>query len=114
MRAFLLVFAIGCGHDYEVRVLERGESPPSGWRVMRFDEPGADGTCVIGAGQVAFKRPEYTTNLAKFTCYGDGRGREIGVSRRLPDEAWSREGWKRCSADREETARHACRSGERR
>ncbi len=111
MRALLLLFAIGCGHDHEVRVLERGESPPSGWSVMKFDELQADGACATGAGQVAFKRPEHTTNLAKFTCYGDGRGREIGVTLRLPDEAWSRAGWKRCSSDREETARRTCRGG---
>jgi hypothetical protein len=110
MRAFLLVFAIGC-HDYEVRVLEHDESPPNGWNVMRLDEVHADGTCAIDAGKVAFKRPKYTTNLATLTCYTDGRGREIAVSVRLPDEAWSRAGWKRSSHDREQVVRLACRGG---
>jgi hypothetical protein len=113
----LVVGLAACrGHDVEVRVLARGEQPAAGWSEVPFAELYPDGTCERAAGEVAFRRPEHTTNPAKLTCYRDHDGRVIAVSLRLPDDAWTRAGWTRCSAARERAfaerlkgGDHACR-----
>jgi hypothetical protein len=109
--AALELTAAGCGRaDYEVKVLGKDQRAPSGFLPLVYYELHGDGTCETADGLVAIRRPDRATSEARFCCYHHSDGRTLGVTLRLPDDAWARAGWTRCAAAEEETMREACRT----
>jgi hypothetical protein len=103
----ILVLAIGCSADYEVRELARDEAPPEGWLVVSSHGVGGD-ACVRRSGRFAVKRPKHATNVVTSTCYETAE-RAIVVDIDIPDAAWERAGWRRCGQDVAERAISLCK-----